>query len=168
MTTKLIHLDCPEYQLDNLDVSQVGDCIDDILVDNLSGQKIILRAVQSEKHDLPKDELVKRILKFGTDRFDTASKHAIQVSDTPIDLFGYECDVKKPMAARILNGFHTWKPMSLERPQRKADIWLVYSPTQLENVEYHHTHYNVIAHDGYRFKRPNQAADALLALLVID
>ena len=168
MATKLLNLNCPEYQFDDLDVEKVGNCIDDVLIANFGGKNIVLRGTQSEKHDMQKEEFVSRILSTGTDRFEHDNNSAINVNDKPIDLFGYVCKVEKPISARVLNGFHTWKPMSLEKPQRKVDVWMIYDAEQLENVEYFHSHYKVLAHDGYVFKNPNHKTEALLGVLVIN
>jgi hypothetical protein len=78
------------------------------------------------------------------------------------------CEVKGSISLRLLKGFHVWKPMSLEKPQRKVDIWMLYDTEQLENVEYFHSHYKVMARDGYLFKNPERKTDALLGVLVID
>ena len=168
MAIKLLHIDCPEYQFDNLDVEKVGHCIDKALFDNFAGKNIILRGIQSEKHDLHKDQLVKKIVAFGSDRFGNRNDNAVNVNDKYIDLFGLACKVEGPISISILNGFHVWKPMSLERPKRKVDIWTVYDADQLENVEYFHSHYKVKAKDGYIFKKPERKTDALLGVLVID
>jgi hypothetical protein len=58
--------------------------------------------------------------------------------------------------------------MSLERPQLRVDIWMIYDANQLENVEYNHSYYNVKARDGYLFKNPNSKPDALLGVFVIN
>ena len=117
---------------------------------------------------MPKDELVKKIIAFGSDRFEAKNDNAISVNDKYIDLFGLACKVEGPISISILNGFHVWRPMSLETPQRKVDIWTVYDAGQLENVKYFHSHYTVKAKDGYIFKNPERKTDALLGVLVID
>ena len=150
MTTKLIHLNCPDYQFDNLDLGKVGNCIDSALDEAFAGKQIVLRGIQSEKHNLPKDKLVKKIISFGSDRFEKENIHSRDVNDKYIDLFGLACKVEGPISISILNGFHIWKPMSLERPQRKVDIWLVYDQHLLTNVEYFHSHYN---HGRQRHKK---------------
>jgi hypothetical protein len=136
---------------------------------NFKGMDVIIRGVQSEKHELPKEDLIKVILEKGTDRYAVSSDNEIKVNDKPIDLFGYACRIEGDnICLPVLEGFHKWKPMSLESPQRKADIWLVYDANKLENVEYNHSYYNVKAKDGYSFKDQNNKLDALLAVIVID
>ncbi len=78
------------------------------------------------------------------------------MTDRKIDLYGYACTVgKSDIGYHILEGFHLLKPKSLEKPQYPADIWMIYDPEKLENVEYLHQRYNVIARDGYLFKDKN-------------
>jgi len=166
--TKVIKFQCPEYQFDNLNVDAVGKCIDAQLVENFADMNIVLRGIQSEKHDLPKEELVKYILDTGTDYYQSDSDNAVKVSDKKIDMFGLKCKVIAPIALPTLQGFHIFKPKCLEKPQRKIDIWMVYDAAQLENVEYMHSHYNVIAHDGYVFKDQNDKQSALIGLLIIE
>lgn len=72
------------------------------------------------------------------------------------------------MSLSILEGFHKWKPRCLEKPQTRADIWMIYDTTKLENIEYNHSYYNVKASDGYVFKDKSNAVDSLLGILVID
>ncbi|HUC96378.1 MAG TPA: hypothetical protein VMR16_01805 [Candidatus Saccharimonadales bacterium] len=168
MSTLVEHISCPDYQFDNLDLNKVSKCIDKALIDKFANRKVVIRGIQSEKHDLPKEQLVQKIIATGSDRYGSASKYEVKVNDRPIDLFGFACVAKSPMTLSVLEGFHKWKPMSLERPQLRADIWMVYDAMQLENVEYNHGYYKVKAKDGYIFKNPNRKQDALLGVFVID
>lgn len=168
MSAKVLRISCPNYQFNNLDLNKVSKCIDDALIQEFANKKVVLRGIQSEKHELPKEQLVRQILDTGTDRYKSKSESERKVNDKPIDLFGYACVAKSPMSISILEGFHKWKPMCLERPQLKVDVWMVYSADQLENVEYHHGYYDVQAKDGYLFKNQDKKQDALLGVLVID
>ena len=168
MTPVLKHISCPDYQFDNLDLVKVSQSIDSVLIDLFANQKVVIRGIQSGKHELPKEQLVQQIIDTGSDRYAQESKNEVKVNDRPIDLFGYACIAKSPMTLSVLEGFHKWKPMSLERPQRKADIWMIYDSGQLENIEYNHGYYGVKARDGYLFKNPDNKPGALLGVLVID
>ncbi|MCX6728387.1 MAG: hypothetical protein NTV39_01295 [Candidatus Saccharibacteria bacterium] len=168
MSAIVKHISCPDYRFKNLDLVKVGQCIDSALIDGFENQKIVLRGIQSEKHDLTKAQLIELILDIGIDRSDLDNKNQVNVADRPIDLFGFACKVSGPMSLTVLEGFHKWKPMSLERPQLRADVWMVYDADQLENVEYNHGYYNVKARDGYLFKNPDNKPGALLGVLVID
>ena len=168
MNTKILHIPCPDYQFKNLDIVKVSKCIDDILISNFANQKVVIRGVQSKKHNLPKEKFVEQILENGSDRYDLENENEVKVSDKPIDLFGYGCVAKSPMTLSVLEGFHKWKPMSLERPQQKVDIWMIYDASQLDNVEYDHSYYHVKAKDGYTFKDTKNKQKSLLGLLLID
>jgi hypothetical protein len=168
MRTIVEHITCADYQFDNLDLNKVSKCIDDVLIEKFANQKVVIRGIQSEKHELPKDQLVQQIINIGSDRYAQESKNKVKVNDRPIDLFGYACVAKSPMTLSVLEGFHKWKPMCLERPQRRVDIWMAYDADQLENIEYNHGYYGVKAKDGYLFKNQNEKQNALLGVLVID
>jgi hypothetical protein len=168
MSALLEYISCPDYQFDSLDLNKISQCIDRSIINKFADQKIVIRGIQSEKHDIPKDKLVQLILDTGTDRHGAKSDHAIKVNDRPIDLFGFGCKAHGPLTLSVLEGFHKWKPMSLERPQLRVDIWMIYDANQLENVEYNHSYYNVKARDGYLFKNPNSKPDALLGVFVIN
>lgn len=167
MSTIIQHISCPDYQFDNLNLNKISKCIDDAIISKFANKSVVVRGIQSEKHDLPKEQLIQRILETGSDRYAGENKNEIKVNDRPIDLFGYACIAKSPMTLSVLEGFHRWKPMCLERPQLRVDIWMVYDADQLENVEYHHSYYGVMAKDGYLFKNKNKKQDALLDIVVI-
>lgn len=168
MNTIVKHISCPYYQFDNLDLDKVSQCIDSALIDLFANKKIVIRGIQSEKHNLPKEQLIQQIINTGSDRYGSENKNEVKVSDRPIDLFGFACVAKSPMTLSVLEGFHKWKPMCLERPKRKVDIWMVYDASQLNNVEYNHSYYNVKAKDGYTFKDPLNKQKSLLGVFVID
>lgn len=168
--TKQLNLECPSYVFgDSLKLETVGDCIDKALLADFAGKSVVIRGIQSGKHDLDKEGLVASILESGTDRNDRESINEVKVSDEEIGLFGLACRIQEtPFVLPILEGFHRWKPKSLERPQLKVDIWMIYDATMLENVEYTHSKYNVKAKDGYRFKDSANKGQALLGLAVIN
>lgn len=165
---KTIHISCSEYQFENLDLDNVSKCIDNALIENFADKNIVLRGIQSKQHSLPKDQLINQILKTGSDRNDSDSINEVKVNDRHIDTFGLACVVKSPITLPILEGFHKFKPKSLERPQLQLDIWMIYDAKKLTNVEYFHGHYKVMASDGYVFKDPANKPDSLLGILVID
>lgn len=167
---KPIPLSCPCYEFSGeLDLEKVSRCIDSVLAKNFKNKKVVIRGIQSKKHTLPKEKLIQQIVETGSDRYASISKHEVKVSKDRIDLFGYGCIIKKsPIVLSTLEGFHKWKPKSLERPQLKLDIWMIYDASQLENIEYFHSQYGVKAKDGYIFKNPKDKTSALLGLIVIQ
>jgi len=170
MSAKTFKIHIPEYRFDEwLDLERVSAVIDQVIGDNFAGRDLVLRGIQSEKHASAKSELADLIVRDGSDHYDSAgSPHSVDVNDRPIDLFGLACRVGGPMSLPILEGFHKWKPKSLERPQLRVDIWLVYDAAALTNVEYAHGHYGVIAKDGYLFNDAAHPERALLGLIEID
>jgi len=170
MDTKCIHLTCSTYKFDkNIDLKNISQIIDNGLIDNFYDKEVVLRGIQSEKHNIPKQEIIDHILETGSDKYETNSSQGVNVSDKQIDLFGYSCKINESsITLNTLEGFHKWKPKSLERPQLKVDIWMIYDANQLNNIEYIHSHYNVKASDGYTFKNPNDKQAALIGIIVID
>jgi hypothetical protein len=171
MAIKQFKIQCPGYRFDQeLNLEDVSADIDKVLTDNFAGRDLVLRGIQSEKHALSKSELIELIIRTGSDRYAAAGEalQATDVTDRPIDLFGFACLVGGPLSLPILEGFHKWKPKSLELPQLRVDIWMVYDADQLTNVEYTHGHYGIIARDGYLFKDAAHSERALLGLIEID
>ncbi len=167
--TKIIETDIPEYDFDcEPDLKEIGEKIDKILMDNFGGKDIILRCVQSGKHE-SKQALIGHIINSGSDYYENESDKAANMTDRKIDLYGYACSVgKTDIGYHMLEGFHLLKPKSLEKPQYPVDIWMIYNPKQLENVEYLHQRYNVIARDGYLFKDKNNKQKALIGLIIVN
>ncbi len=168
MNTIIEHISCSDYNFNNLDLDKVSQCLDGILIDKFANKKVVIRGIQSEKHDISKEKLIQTIVDTGSDRYALENKNEIKVNDRTIDLFGYGCVAKRPMTLSVLEGFHKWKPMCLERPQKKVDIWMIYDANQLNNIEYNHSYYHVKANDGYTFKDPANKLKSLLGILVID
>lgn len=166
---KVIEVDIPEYNFDREpNLKEIGRKIDKILFDNFSCQDIILRCVQSGKHG-SKQALIDHIISSGTDYYETESGKAVNMTDRKIDLYGYACIVgQSDIGYHMLEGFHLLKPKSLESPQYPVDIWMIYDPKQLENVEYLHQRYNVIASDGYLFKDKNNKQKALIGMIIVN
>lgn len=170
MGTKCIYITCPPYKFDgNIDLEVVSKIIDNCLIDNFSNNNIALRGIQSEKHNINKQAIIDHILRTGSDKYDPGSKNEIKVSDKHIDFFGYACKItSSPITLNTLEGFHKWKPKSLEKPQLKVDIWMIYDSNQLNNIEYNHSYYNVKANDGFTFKKPGNKLACLIGLIIIN
>lgn len=168
--TKVIKISCPEYTFNKaLDLTAISRVIDKEIVNNFVGLNVIIRGIQSEKHNTGKNELIDIILHNGYDRTVKDHQGEVAVSSKAIDLFGYACKIEQPpIVLPILEGFHKWKPKSLEKPQRRVDIWMIYDAEKLTSVEYTHEHYGVTANDAYLFKNPLKKPEALLGLIVID
>jgi hypothetical protein len=152
------------------DLNQVSSQIDDALLANFPDKTVVLRGVQSAKHSLSPEELADKIVQTGTDRADKSSQHLVDSADRPVDFYGKECLINqknRPFVLSILEGFHKYKPMSLERPQYPVDVWMIYDARQLDNVEYIHKKYGVKTRDGYLFKHPDDKPATLLGAIVI-
>lgn len=168
--TKIFQIDCPEYNFETMpDLKAIGQKIEGSIVNEFNGQHVILRCVQSGKHNHSKQELIDHILSNGTDYYQSGNENATNMADKKIDTYGYDCTVgKSDIGYHMLEGFHLLKPKCLEKPQYPVDIWMIYDPDQLENVEYLHQRYNVIARDAYIFKDPANKTEALKGIFIIS
>ncbi|MBP7807212.1 hypothetical protein KA047_01815 [Candidatus Saccharibacteria bacterium] len=159
----------PEYELNNLDVHAVARKIDQALVDNFNGQKIVLRAVSSSAHERSKEQLITDILQNGTDRYDPnrAGDRYENVDKKHIDFFGRVCTVKpgKYLSLFILKGFHVWVPKN--HKHNKMDIWLVYDRSQLKSVMHMYPQHMILKRDGYVFKDSSHKEQALLGIIEV-
>jgi len=125
-------------------------------IDNLfEKQNLLIRGIQSGKHDLSKDDLVQEIVNNGREYENTTEPDTIFAAP-------YERAVT---VQHILEGFHKYKPKSEERPQHPVDIWMIFDSRAYENVEYLHPRHNVLARD--KWKRVNPTKTGLLGAIVI-
>lgn len=168
---KHIRIDVPEYELGpKLSVHSVAKKIDQTLVEHFNGQKVVLRAISSQKHTQhTKAELVEHVLTTGTDRYDPHNKgdRYENVEGKHIDFFGRVCTIGpgKYLSLFILKGFHVWVPNDYQH--HKMDIWLVYDRTKLKSVMHMYEQHMILKRDGYVFKDPDNKANALLGIIEI-
>jgi len=124
-------------------------------IDSITLGNLIIRGMQSGKHDLSKEDLLQAIVKNGREYENT---------DEPNTVFAalYE---SKDTVQHILEGFHKYKPKSEERPQYPVDIWLIFDARAYENIGYLHPRHNVIARD--KWKRVDPTKTGLLEVIVL-
>jgi len=116
---------------------------------------LIIRGIQSGKHDLSKEDLLQVIIKNGREYESTAEPNTIFAAL-------YE---SRDTILHILEGFHKYKPKSEERPQYPVDIWLIFDARAYENIEYLHPRYNVLARD--KWKRVDPTETGLVEVIVL-
>lgn len=168
-----IQIHCPDYVLNNtLDLEKVSKCIDQALVKNFPGQKIVLRTLSSSDHDMTRSKLLKIIEQSGSDRYNPAlpGDRYENAQNKHIDLFGRTCTVQpdRELSKKLLEGFHIYGAKFHGRPAPKMDIWLVYDRSKLKSVLHYYERYKVYKRDGYVFKDPAHKPEALLGILVIQ
>ena len=117
---------------------------------------LIIRGIQSGKHQVGKDVLLQSIINNGQD---------YKNIDEPNTIFAAPYEGKDTIQ-RILDAFHRYKPKHEERPQYPVDIWLVFDARAYENVEYLHPRHNVLARD--KWKRIDPKNSGLLEVVVIN
>ena len=120
-----------------------------------SDDDLLVRGVQSAKHERTKKQLLAKILAGGRDYEDPDEPDTIYAAP-------YEGDDD---ILKILEGFHVFKPKCEERPQHPVDIWLIYSTKAYQNIEYLHPRHNVLAHD--KWQRIDPTNSGLIAIITI-
>ncbi len=135
--------------------AELARSISSALSQNFNIEDSIIRGVQSAHHDIPRDELIRRILTLGSDIY--------QGSKSP-EIYAQEFSAET--IQKIIDGFHVYKPKCDERPQYPVDIWMVFDKKAFENVEYLHPKHQVLANDKWRLK--DLSNKGLRGILVIN
>lgn len=168
-----LHVSIPEYTFTDgrnpykfdaephLTLERIATPIDRLLEENFSDRKILVRAVQSAKHD---DMIRERFIKFIID-------HGLDYIIAPDDSF-YAAEFlpfsKGSSVLGTLEGFHKWKPKSEEIPQDIADIWMVFDAEQYEAMSHTHPRHKTLSKDKYRLKQGYLQWESLLAVIVVN
>jgi len=168
----IISIECPEYIVDDqLDLANIGKCIDKSLVETFDGKKIVLRTISSQDHDMSKDELLSLIEREGYDRYDPerSGDRYENVANKHIDFFGRDCIVAagKKLSQPLLEGFHIYGAELHGKPANKMDIWLIYDRSKLKGIHHKYKDRDDSKRDGYAFIDPGSKSDALLGILEI-
>ncbi len=170
---KIVKVKIAEYDTSKeLNLKEISKKIDQALVKNFDGQKVILRAVSSEAHDMSQAELVEVIKKTGSDRYDPVKKgdRYDNIEGRQIDVFGRICTIKygNLMSKSLVDGFHVYGAKYHGRPSAKMDIWLIYDRSKMTALSFHLIGYKDLKRDGYVFKDQDNKTDALLGIVVIQ
>jgi len=164
---KNIKLDGYEFDLDTNQYDYISEITPSITLNDISKQisleidslseknNLIIRGIQSGKHDSSKEDLLKAIIDNGREYENTIEPNTIFAAP-------YE---NSETIKQILEGFHKYKPKSEERPQYPVDIWLIFDVRAYENVEYLHPRHNVLARD--KWKRVDPTKTGLLEIIVL-
>jgi uncharacterized ferredoxin-like protein len=172
MTIMIIDVNCPNYTLDdNLDLGAVAARIDNALFENFEGKDVVLRAISSAAHTMPKEKLVSLIEKTGYDRYDPEREgdRYENINNKHIDFFGLACKAQRgnELALLLLEGFHIYGSRYHGRSSPKMDIWLVYDKSQLKEVVHQYEGRSDKKRDGFVFRDANAKPETLLGILNI-
>lgn len=144
-----------------LGLERVAAHIDQLLGEHFSGRNVLVRAVQSAKHDgMMRERFIKFIIDNGLDYLLTPGNGFYAAGFLPF--------TRGSSILGILEGFHRWKPKSEEIPQDIADIWMVFDAEQHEAMPYVHPRYETLPKDKYQIKQGYLQRESLLAIIVIN
>jgi hypothetical protein len=148
---RIVTIKIPEYTFDQLHnpysfhlstpkkLDSIAQKLELAITNSNSDKPLLIRGVQSGRHNAHRGELINTIKQKGTD---------IHKSDTgKVEIFA--APFESGIIMRILEGFHKYKPKNEERPQYPVDIWIVYDLDAFENVEYLHPRLNVVVKDKW-------------------
>lgn len=181
--TKVHTLSLPQYDPDdNSNYTDVGKLMDELLVDNFKGKRVLLRCIDARDHEIDREELIDVILELGTDLYDGTRQS--RGYDKDIDLCAYE--LKKPIEehalyfcnrmmfrstntvnASILDDFFSYEGLIDGTTNKRIDLVLIYNAEKLKNVkDYKDTRgLEGIRKDAFVFKKPMRKKLALIGIL---
>lgn len=182
--TKIVKLICDDYKFDTnsnpfafnakspKSLVEVAELLDGAIRKNFDGQNILIRMIQFGKHESKhsREELIKHILKTGSDYYEQNSENASEAPGIKIDMYAarFVPFDKESSTLTLLEAFHKWKPKCEERPQYPVDIILIYDYDTYNTIKYKHPRYKVEADDAYKLKTGKNRSDSLIAALVIN
>lgn len=124
----------------------------------IGGYKVLIRGIQSCKHNEERSKLVKEIMREGSDG-------RLENPETSGVLFAAPYEGLQTVEA-ILAGFHEFKPKCEERPQYPVDIWMIFDKSEFKNIEYIHPRHNTIARD--KWQALDNTNNSLISLMIIN
>ena len=163
----------PEYRVDQKpDYEDVGAKIDVTIQKNFLGKKVCIRALGSQDHTLSKENLVKRIMEEGTDKYDPNKQsfwHGWDVyKNKGIDLFACFKKVTRDFhfMHEVVGDFYEGA-LADRGYSVRVDLLLFYDPNKLEMIPIKYAE-DDIGEDAWKFKFPEKKRDALMGIIIID
>lgn len=139
-------------------LAEVAVAIDDAIQKIAKKNRVLIRGIQSGKHDGDREILVQKIIQEGTDGYS-------EEQDSHRVIFAAPYDGLRTIKF-ILSGFHEFKPKCEERPQYPVDIWMVFSESAFKNIEYIHPKHNTKANDKWQVL--DEANIGLIGVIIIN
>ncbi len=163
----------PEYSLvKKPNYKKIGGKLDLFIKEHFLGKKLCIRALGSQDHHLSKEELIQKIIKKGTDKYDNNKKSFWQswevYKDKGIDLFACFKEIKEDFhfMHEVIGDFYEGA-LADRGYSVRVDILLFYDPDKLEMIPIGYAE-DDIGQDAWRFKFPKKKKDALVAVVKID
>ncbi len=163
----------PEYSLkQKLDYDKIGAKLDAFIKKNFLGQKVCIRALGSQDHKLSKEDLIRKIIEQGTDKYEKDKRsfwHEWDVyKDKGIDLFACFKKITRDFhfMDEVIGDFYEGALADRGHSVR-VDILLFYDPQKLEMIPIKYAEKD-IGEDAWKFKFPEQKREALVGIIKID
>lgn len=172
MDTKpqVILVKLPDYDV-NVEPNHkvIGKKVDEILKDKFMGQTVIVRGLSSKEHPgLTTGELIEKIIRLGTDRYDPnrSGDRYENIQGKQIDIFAFRRKItpKTQLFKDLSWGFYHGAKAIHGAPVR-LDILTIYEASQLKAVAHQYEGRVESKRDGFVFKNPENKAGALKAII---
>ncbi len=166
---KRIEIAVPEYTVESEpNYESIGRKIDNALMNNFSGDEILLRGIGSSEHNIDREELIQTIITTGTDRYDEARRgdRYENVDNKHIDLFAFEETVHEHMNLgwQVIYGFYH-SAISVHGRPTKIDILTIYDASYFDVVEHRYHGRTDIKTDGFAFKDGVEKSNAVIGII---
>ena len=172
MTERLERI-IPNYDKTPVDCTIAGRAMDQCLIHHFNGQDIMIRGIDSRQHaGMTRDQLIKKILGHGTDRYDPEYRPFWMDFDVyknaGIDLFavrqviGADLNIMTEFVMDFTQGAQLDRGYTL-----RPDILMIYDPACFDMIPIHYAE-NDIGEDAWRFKPDVDRPKALHAIILIN
>ena len=185
MTTKVLSIEIPEYNVDDKpDYMAIGSKVDKLMGENLEDGHYVVRAISLAEHPgKTLDELADIILQLGTDKYDPNRKesgwkhfsgydHHFQAST--FDIIGSKVlEVDEDGVPSIYGNivYHFYEHIPLDRQVvLRVDILMIYDSSKVQLAEWVDPSIPEVGHLAqylYKFKALSRKQDALAALVQV-
>ncbi len=163
----------PEYTLQQKpDYDKIGAKLDLFIKQHFLSKRVCIRALGSQDHKLPTENLVKRIIREGTDKYEKNKRsfwHDWDVyKDKGIDLFACFKNITEDFQFmdEVIGDFYEGA-LADRGYSVRVDILLFYDPDKLEMIPIKYAE-NDIGEDAWKFKFPEQKKEALIGIIQIN
>lgn len=142
-------------------VVPIASQLDATIVRYFAGKKILVRALQSSKRTISRDELLVCAARDGYDKPHTDGTYDFHAAE-------FLPFTKTSSTKEMFEGFHKWKPKCEERPQLPLDFIMVFDAECYEAIEYIHPRHGTKANDRYRLRDGAERVLSLIAIILIN
>lgn len=161
----------PEYNVRSKpDHVAIGAKIDAVIRKHFLWQRVAIRCLGSQEHDIPSDKLVRIIKKLGTDKYDPKRKGEKyeNVEGRRIDFFALDFKIARNggIMENFIEPFYTYPKMEGRRPIR-IDIIIIYDLSKLRRVLHRYEGRSDVKRDGFVFRDPEKKSETVIGIIKV-